>query len=178
MKLSNRAGTSASVLAAALVISAPASAVNLRTVVAPIYQMGGSARAQIGHTVIASTDYNRLYAGGTYKAACGAPGAVPIEGQRFLSAENIVGGVSLTVTVPQWHPAIVSMPGYYEASRGQTLSCVYNWTSRAVESGYSISAGGISIQTGYGERNDGGSQPFTMTVPSRGDPNEGSTCIP
>lgn len=178
MKLTNNAATLACVLATALASSVPASAVNLSTVVAPIIQMGGSARAQIGHTVLASTVYNRLYAGGTYRVGCATPGAVPLEGQRFLTTENIVGGRSLTVTIPEWHPAIVSMPGYYEAARGQRLSCVYNWTSKAVEGGYSIGVGGISFQTGNGERSDGASQPFMMQVPSLGDPNEGSTCIP
>ena len=157
----------------------PASAVNLVTSVAPIYQVGTGSSVNIGHTAIASTNYNRLFAGGTYSAACGAPGVVPVTGQRFLSTENMFGGLQLYVTIPERHPAIVNMPGFYEAAtRGQTLNCAYNWTSRAVEGGYTIGAGGISFQTGNGERSEGGSQIFTMRIPGIADEDEWTSCIP
>jgi hypothetical protein len=172
-----------SALSLALVVlavgmSSIASAVNLSTVVAPIYQSGTGAGVYIGHTALASTNYNRLYAGGTYSVTCGAPGMVPLTGQRFLSTENLTGGRSLTVTIPEWHPAIVYMPGFYDTARGQTVNCAYSWTSRAVESGYTIGFNGISFQTGNGERNDGNSEPFTMRKRDTGDVDEGSTCIP
>ena len=170
-------------LALALVLAAVgmpgvASAVNLSTVVAPIYQSGTGSGVFIGHTAIASTDYNRLYAGGTYSVTCGAPGMVPLTGQRFLSTENFKGNLSLYVTIPEWHPSIVYMPGFYDIPRGQTVSCAYSWTSRAVESGYTIGFGGISFQTGNGERNEGSSEPFMMMKRDTGDVDGGSTCIP
>ena len=39
---------------------APASAVTLRTVLVPIYQIGTASSVNVGHTVLASTNYNRL----------------------------------------------------------------------------------------------------------------------
>ena len=163
----------------ALGAATAASAVNLKTVLAPIYQVGTGSIVRIGHTAVASTSFNQLYAGGTYQAACAGPGVVPLSGQNFLSAWNILGGLQLYTTVPEYHPATISMPGFYEAAnRGVTLSCAYNWTSRAVESGYSIGVGGISYQIGNGERNEGGAQPFLMRVPSLTDVNEGGGCIP
>ena len=163
----------------ALGAASSASAVNLRTVVAPIYQVGTGSIVRIGHTAVASTPFNQLYAGGTYQAACAGPGIVPMSGQNFLSAWNIAGGLQLYTTIPEYHPATISMPGFYEAAtRGATLSCAYHWTSRAIESGYSIGVGGISYQIGNGERNEGSSQPFLMRVPSLTDPNDGGSCIP
>jgi hypothetical protein len=156
-----------------------ASALTLKTVVASIYQVGNGSLVNLGHTVLASSNYNRLFAGGTYSAVCAAPEALPTTGQRFLSTSNFLGGVSLTVTIPEWHPALVNMPGYYEAAtRGQTLNCTYNWMSRAVEGGYTVGASGISYQVGNGEISEGGTKNFIMNVPSLGDPNDWTSCIP
>jgi hypothetical protein len=179
MKLSCSLPVGALLAVAALGFAGQASALTLNTVVAPIYQVGNGSQVNIGHTVLASTNYNRLFAGGTYSAGCAAPETMPTVGQRFLSASNVLGGLSLTVTVPEWHPALVSMPGYYEAGiRGQTLNCTYNWTSRAVEGGYTVGAFGISYQIGNGEISSGGTRSFIMNVPSLGDPNDWTSCIP
>jgi hypothetical protein len=163
---------------ALLVLSDRVSAISLKTVVAPIYQIGNGAAAQIGHTVLASTNYNRLAAGGTYSAGCNAPEMMPTTGQRFISASNLIGGLSLNVTIPEWHPATVNMPGFESVVRGGRINCTYNWTSKATEGGYTIGLGGISFQTGNGEISDGGTQLFVMNVPSLGEPNENSSCIP
>jgi hypothetical protein len=169
----------AALFLAALGVSTTALAVNLKTVVAPIYQVGTGSMVRIGHTAVASTTFNQLYAGGTYQTSCGGPGIVPMSGQNFLSAWNLIGGLQLYVTIPEVHPATISMPGFYEsATRGHSINCAYNWTSRAIESGYSISAAGISYQIGNGERSEGGAQPFIMKVPSTTDPNDGGSCIP
>jgi hypothetical protein len=157
--------------------SSTAPAVELSTVVAPIYQVGNGSQVRIGHTALAGTNYNRLYAGGSFSAACGGEVA-EATGANYLSAENFTGGLRLTVTVPQWHPAYVNLTGFYNVSRGQTIHCMYRWTSKAEEGGYSIGAGGISYQTGNGRREEGGSQPFVMIMRDTGDVDEGSTCIP
>lgn len=160
-------------------LSGVASAVNLRTVVLPIYQIGTGAAVSLGHTAIVSTSYNRLFAGGTYSASCAAPEMLPMTGQNFGTGENLVGGLSFNVTIPEWIPARINMAGFNAAAtRGQRLSCTYNWTSRAVESGYTIGIGGVSFQTGNGERLEGGAQLFSMSVPSLTDVNEGGSCIP
>lgn len=181
MKSSRTIGGFVTLLAigAALCVSGTASAITLRTSVAPIYQVGTGSTVSLGHTVIATTNYNRLYAGGTYSAVCAAPEVMPTTGQRFLPAENLLGGLTLYVTIPAWHPGLVNMPGYYEAAtRGQTLSCTYNWTSRAVEGVYTIGAGGIGFTVGGAERSEGGTQQFIMRVPSLGDENGWTICIP
>jgi hypothetical protein len=158
--------------------SSGAPAVELRTVVSPIYQVGTGSQVRIGHTALASTNYNRLYAGGSFTVACGFGGIAQATGANFLSAENYFGKLQLNVTIPQVHPAYVNLTGFYTADRGETIHCAYNWISRAEEGGYSVGAGGISFQTGNGRREEGGSQPFVMIVRDTGDVDEGSTCIP
>ncbi|MEO8061115.1 MAG: hypothetical protein ABI821_00055 [Pseudomonadota bacterium] len=166
---------------AALMLATPhdASAVTLRTIVTPIHQVGVGAGVSLGHAVSASTNYNRITAGGTFTATCAHPAMLPTGGQRTLSAENVAGGLSLTTTVPYWIPTIVNMPGYNEVPAGTTLSCTYNWTAKAVEGGYSVGAGGISFQTGNGERAEGSTQLFIMIVPGTSDDSDtGMGCFP
>jgi hypothetical protein len=164
---------------AAFGVPPPAPAVELSTVVSPIYQVGNGSQVRIGHTALASTNYNRLYAGGTYSAGCGVGEIPEATGGNFLSGENITGGVRLTVTVPQLHPAYINLTGFYLVSRGQTIHCVYNWTSKAEEGGFSVGVGGITFQTGNGRREVSGSQPFIMRNPGTPDDgDDGATCIP
>jgi hypothetical protein len=167
------------VLVAAVPFSNTASAIQLRTQVASIYQIGTGSQVNLGHTVSASTNYNRLYAGGTYVATCAAPEMLPTTAQRFLTSEGVLGGRSLYVTIPAVHPGRVNMPGFDQAAmRGQKLDCTYNWTSRAVEGQYSIGANGVGFISGGGEMNEGDTVLFTMLVRDTGDVNGGSTCIP
>lgn len=166
-------------LGIAVLMSSNAGAVTLRTQLATIYQIGTGAQIQLGHTAAASTDYNRLLAGGTYTATCAATEMLPTTGQRFLTAAGLRGPLQLYVTIPANHPARVNMPGFNAAAmRGMHIDCTYNWTSRAVESQYTIGAGGIGYTVGGGEISEGGTQLFSMNVPSLGDVNDGSTCIP
>jgi hypothetical protein len=154
-----------------------APAVTLRTVVAPIYQMGNGSQVNIGHTADASTNYNRLYAGGSYTVGC--EGDVPeAVGSNYLSAENLLGGLKLIVTIPRWHPATVNLTAFYNVPRGQTIHCMYNWISKAEEGGYSVGVNGITFQTGNGKREEGSSQPFIMRNPGVPDVNDPGTCIP
>lgn len=166
-------------LSAAVFLSGTASAVSLHTVLVPIYQVGSGAQVILGHTAVASTNYNRLYAGGTYTAVCAAAEMLPTTGQRFLSSDGPNGPRSLNVTIPAVHPARVNMPGFNATTlRGRRLDCTYNWTSRAVEGQYTIGAGGIGYTIGGGEESQGSTELFTMSVPSSSDVNEGSTCTP
>lgn len=149
-------------------VSAPASAVDMRVFPQPIYQVGTGGTAYIGHTVDANTLYNRLFAGGTYAVNCGAPTS-PLTGQRFLSRETWGGPTPLIVTIPAWLPSQQGIPGWSSVSPDTLLACTYAWTARAVEGGYSINLGIISLQTGNGERTEGGTVPFTMYKPDRTD---------
>jgi len=178
-QISFRALVAALALNAAGFFSSTASAVDLSTYVMPIYQIGTGAQISLGHVVSARTSYNRLFAGGTYVATCAAAEMLPTNGQRFLSSDALLGPRSLQVTIPANLPARVNMPGFNATTlRGRRLDCTYNWTARAVESQYSVGAGGIGFISGGGEMSEGSTQLFSMTVPSLGDVNEGSTCIP
>jgi len=150
----------------------------LQTVVAPIYQVGNGAGVNMGHVVSASTIYNRLTAGGTFSASCASPLMLPATGQRTLSNDGLTGGRSLVVTIPEWVPTIINMPGFYSLTRGTTVACTYNWTARTVEGGYTIGAGGITFQTGNGERTQGSFQAFVMSVPGDTSSDDFQSCIP
>jgi hypothetical protein len=175
--LSSRFGALA--LVAAFAGSTPARAMpDLRTTILPIYQIGTGAGVSLGHVVEARTLYNRLTAGGTYSASCASAGMLPATGQRFLSSDGLLGGRSLTVTIPEWVPATVNMPGFDSLPRGTTVTCTYNWTSRAVEGGYSAGNGGITFPSGSGERSDGSTKSFQMSVPGDTNTDDWQGCIP
>jgi hypothetical protein len=153
-------------LATALMFLTPreAAAVELDTVVSPIHQIGVTANVSLGHTAIGYTNYNRLTVSGTYSAACASSVMLPTVGQRSLTREEIVGGFSLITTIPAQLPSTVSMPGFTSLPAGSRVACTYNWTSKAVESSYSLGIPGFGSQTGGAERADGGTYPFTMVV--------------
>jgi hypothetical protein len=163
---------------ALFVFADDANSLNLRTSVLNVYQVNASARVRLGHTVIASTIYNRLYAGGTYTAGCAHPQMGAATGGRGFSGENLTGGVQLYVTIPETLPALVNMPGYWTLPRGTEVNCTYYWTSTATEGGYTVGVAGINFQTGNGTRNEANTQEFYMRVPGSTDPNENSSCIP
>lgn len=166
-------------LVVSLAGSTPARAMpDLRTTVLPIYQVGTGSGVSLGHVVQAYTVYNRLSAGGTYSASCASAQMLPATGQRFLSSDGLLGGRSLTVTIPEWVPATINMPGFDSLTRGTTVTCTYNWTARAVEGGYTVGSGGISFPTGSGERSEGSTQPFQMSVPGDTNTDDWQGCIP
>jgi len=168
-------------LGVALVLVMPhkALAVMLRTEVTAIHQVGVGAGVSLGHAVVASTNYNRLTAGGTYVATCASSAMLPTSGARTLSREGLSGPLSLVTTVPTVVPTIVNMPGYNQLPAGTRVDCTYSWTSKATEGSYSIGAGGIGYITGAGERADGNTQLFVMNVPAAaGDGDDGDSCHP
>lgn len=162
--------------ATALLLAAPpeASAVQLTTQVTSIYQVGVGAGVMMGHAATGSTNYNRITVGGAYSAQCANPLMLPTTGQRTLSRDGLLGGLSLVTTIPQIVPTVVNMPGYNSLPAGTKVDCTYIWTSKAVENGYTIGPGGISTTIGAGERADGGTQLFEMRVPAPADDGSGS----
>jgi hypothetical protein len=150
----------------------------LHTTVLPIYQVGNGAGVHLGHIVSASTAFNRLLAGGTFVASCAHPDMQPARGQRTLSADNYGGGLRMDVTIPAVLPATVAMPGFYSLTRGTTVYCTYEWTSRAVEGGFTVGAGGVTFQTGNGEKSEGFFQQFQMSVPGDTNTDDWQGCIP
>lgn len=154
---------SALTIAALITIPRLASAVTLDHYVSTIEQWGTGSAFYLGHTVIASTSYNNLVAGGTYIAQCNHPATLPVAGERTLSSGTLGVGLNiLYVTVPQNLPALANISGWAQVTADTELSCNYRWTAHATESGYSIGAGGITFQTGNGTRRDGGTVDFAM----------------
>jgi hypothetical protein len=161
-----------------LLASEHAVAVRLSVHVFSPYQVSTGSVVSMGHAVTGSTDYNRLTAGGTYSAQCNHSSMLPTGGQRTESTSAFLGGLRMTVTIPDVLPAYIGMPGFSSLPRGTTVNCTYNWTARVVEGGYKIGAGGIGIGIGDGEAADGSTRQFTMRVPSLSDEDENSSCIP
>lgn len=161
-----------------LTIAAPAGAVSLTTQHLSLFQEGSTARVRLGHVVHAATNYNRLTAGGDYIAQCQHRDMMPTQGGRTDSADNAFGGLRFSLTIPEYQPASVYMPGFTSLPRGTEVVCTYNWSSFATEGGFSVGIGGISFQTGNGTARESGTRMFRMQVPGLSDPNENSSCIP
>jgi hypothetical protein len=152
--------------AAALVCGAQrAAAFSMSTYVQSISQSGFTAGVNLGHTVSANSDMNRLYAAGAFVASCASSYTGSINDRRGFSAESLILGTRVTVTVPDWLPALRNMPGFDQVPGGTTLSCIYNWTADAEESTYTMSVSGFGITIGGQKAHDGRSVPFEMYQP-------------
>jgi hypothetical protein len=164
----------ATLLAVAALLGAPqlASAIQMSVYVSTPSQWGTGSAFYLGHTVMTSTPYNVLNAGGNYTVQCNHPATLPMTGERALSSTRNM----LTVTIPAQQPAIRNISGWLQVPGNTILSCNYRWTAFATEGGYSIGVGGISFQVGNGTMRDGGTVDFTMYRPSREDADGG--CVP
>lgn len=149
-------------LASLLGASTPAAAIEMTVFPTNIRQANTGGGVYLGHTVSASTNMNRLYAGGTFATACNDPRTLPLTGQRSLSAEGLTGPRNLAVTVPETVPALRTIPGFSSVEYGVELTCTYNWTARASEATYSFGTGGGGVNIGGAERSDGSTILFQM----------------
>lgn len=145
--------------------AAPASALQMRIYFAPIEQVGTTSSVRLGHAVTATTDYNRLTAGGSFAVSCLDPHTGPITGQNSLSDNGLLGGRQVYVEIPPGVPATRSVPGFESVSFGVTISCLYQWTAFAVDEGYSIGSDGIGIPGGTSETRRADTITFTMLRP-------------
>jgi hypothetical protein len=148
--------------------NSPAHAFNMNTRLQAIYQVDFTAAVSLGHTVIASSNMNRLYAAGAFEARCVSTITGAIVDQRGLPAESLLGGTQLYVTVPEWLPAQRIMPGFDQVPGGTTLNCSYIWTADAEESSYSVGIPGFGISVGGEKAHAGSSVPFEMYQPGSG----------
>lgn len=165
MKLSSLCAVTSAVLL--LVAGVDASALSMSVAMASIGQSGTGAQVRVGHTVQAKSDYNRLWAGGSFTASCAHPAMHPASGSRSLFDGPLFGPSALTVTIPRSHPATVTMGGFHSLEPGSTVSCTYRWSAFAREGTYTIGIGGVGVTIGGGEHTEEGSRVFTMTAPSR-----------
>jgi hypothetical protein len=153
----------------------PAQAFALRAVPMSIYQNGATAGVFLGHTVIASTNMNRLIAGGSFTATCASTDTGTITGQRTLSAEGL--GAQLYVTIPEWLPALRGMPGFEYVPAGSTLLCTYDWTAHAEESTYTMGIPGFGTTIGGQRGSHSDSVTFVMIKPAAGGDDDNNGCI-
>ncbi|HYJ40960.1 MAG TPA: hypothetical protein VEW08_09230 [Steroidobacteraceae bacterium] len=169
----------ATLLGAAAMLGAPqlTSAIQMNVYVSTPSQRGTDSAFYLGHTVMASTPFNVLNAGGNYTVQCNHTATLPITGERTLASTTYgFDRNTLTVTIPAQQPAIRNLSGWLQIPDYTALSCNYRWTAFATEGGYSIGAGGISFPIGNGTVRDGDTVDFTMYRPSREDADGG--CIP
>ncbi len=139
-------------------------------------QWGTGSAFYLGHTVLASTDFNTLNAGGTYTAQCNHPATSahvrrtgPGQLHLRIRQEQADGHH------PGQQPALRNISGWLQIPGNTQLACNYRWTAFATEGGYSIGAGGISFHVGNGTMRDGGTVDFQMYRPSREDADGGCT---
>lgn len=140
-----------------------ASAVHLNYYVSTIEQYGTGSAFYLGHTVLASTNFTTLTAGGAYSAQCDHPLTLPVAGERALSSSTLgIGTNSLVVTIPAQQPSLANITGWNQVGPGTELACNYRWTAFATEGGFSIGAGGITYPIGNGTQRAGGTVDFIM----------------
>lgn len=157
----------------------PAAAVEMSVYVSDPHQVLTGSSVRVGHTVLASTDYNRLIAGGEFEVRCNHPTmSLSAPGRRTESGgSGLLGGVRLTVTIPYQQPAYVNMAGFHALPRGSIVECQYNWTAHAIEGSFTIGAGGVGMVIGQGEKRDGGYKSFRMLKPGTATGDD-DACIP
>jgi hypothetical protein len=173
-----RRGSSLLTLCALLAMPQLVFAVNVTGYVSTIQQFGTGSAFYLGHTVLASTDFNRLDAGGTFIAQCNHPATLPVTGERAFTSTTFGFGKNMaTVTIPAQQPATRNVTGWTQVPPETHLSCSYRWTAYATESGYSVGAGGITFQVGNGSARDGGTTDFTMYRRTRPE-DAGGGCAP
>ena len=150
---------------------------NMKVVPYEAQQLGTGSGVQLGHTVIAGTNLNRLTAGGSFLASCERQETGTIPGNRTLSS-NLIGQYNqLYVTVPDTIPTLRNMPGFSSLPRGTELMCEYNWKAFAREPTYTIGIPGFSFTVGGEEREESGVVTFWMRKPGTAD-GDGDACIP
>jgi len=173
-RFTSRSGAMWLAFAAALGAPQLASAIHMSVYAGRPSQWGTGSAFYLGHTVMASTPYNNLVAGGTYTVQCNHPAVLPMMGERTLSSTTFGWDLnSLTVTIPAQQPALRNISGWLQIPGNTQLSCNYRWTAVATESGYSVGAGGVSMQIGNGTTREGDTIDFQMYRPSKEDADGG-----
>jgi len=160
------------------VCSLPANAsLNMEVMPYKAQQLGTGSGVQLGHTVIAGTNLNRLVAGGSFLASCDHRDTGTIPGSRTLSSSLLGQYNQLYVTIPDTIPSLRNMPGFSSLARGTELMCEYNWNAFAREPTYTIGIPGFSVTVGGEEAERSGVVTFWMKKPGTAT-GEDDACIP
>ena len=162
----------------AAALAAPAHAsLTMKVLAYNAVQFGTGSGVQLGHTVIAGTNINRLIAGGTFLVSCDRQDLGQIPGSRTLSSALNLQYNQLYVTIPDTVPSLRNLPGFLNLPRGQQSMCHYNWTAFAEEGTYTIGSPPLSITVGGEKAGDSGVVTFWMKKPGTAD-GDGDACIP
>jgi hypothetical protein len=132
----------------------------------------------VGHAADASTNYNRIAAGGSFVLTCAIPNNLPITAERNLYTEGLTGGRRLVVTIPAVVPTTYNVPGFQSMNRGDVAFCTYAWKVQATEGGFKIGVPGIDFSSGNGYASDASTEIFQMKAPAKKGDDDGNTCIP
>jgi hypothetical protein len=175
-RFTSRARAMLLAVAAALVAPQFAAAVSMDKYVSTPSQWGTGSAFYHGHTVLASTNFNILNAGGSFTVQCNHPAVLPMSGERALASSTYGFGKNmLTVTIPAQQPALRNVSGWLQVPGNTMLACNYRWTAFATEGGYSIGTGGVGITFGNESVRDAGTVDFQMYRPSKEDADGGCT---
>lgn len=146
-------------------------------------QVGTTSSMRLGLTVQANTVWHVLTVGGGYTTNCDGS-TLSVTAERSASASDILGNVSLTVTVPVTTPASYPILGWSSITQGQCKQCSFQYTGRAIDASASISTGtfGATFQFNAGTPESiGDTRIFDVCRPNPPPPGGGggpTGCIP
>lgn len=131
-------------------------------------QVGQTQNVSVGLAVIGSTDTQLLTVMGAFEVRC--PQSERIEAQKGVQSSQMLGGFSITLTIPGMLPAQYPIPGWPEWATPSTKGCVFVYVGRAREALVTLNTLGLTTTLGGGEVFDGDTKVFNMVkpVPSTG----------
>jgi hypothetical protein len=157
----------ASITAIALCIALPARAdINADLIPLPAVQLGTDGFISFGTVVTATTNINSIWASANYRIECSDPAIRPaLSGGRGWSNNGIRGPRSITVTAPEWLPAVQELPGWQAVMGGTLVSCVHTSIGYAKTNILPIGSGGTTIPIGGDSWEETETNTFTVMKP-------------
>ena len=157
----------AAIAAAVIGLNSPARAdLQAKLTAIPVYQVGTGGFVSFGSVVSARTNLPSIWASASYQIDCSDPQVrPPLKGGRGWSDNQLFGPSSVTVTAPEWLPAIQELPGWQTVMGGTYVSCVYTTTGFAKTNVFPISGGGTTISIGGDQWEDTQSISFGVMKP-------------
>lgn len=147
--------------------SSPAHA-DLNATLIPLdaYQLGTDGFITFGTVVTARTNLNSIWASASYRIECSDPAIRPaLSGGRGGSSNGLLGPRSITMTAPEWLPAVQELPGWQAVMGGTLVSCVHTNTGHAKTNILPIGGGGTTIPIGGDAWEDSKQITFTVMKP-------------
>ena len=134
-------------------------------------QWGTGSAFYHGHTVLASTPFNVLNAGGAYTVQCNHPATLPMTGERALRRSTTYGfdRNQLTVTIPAQQPALRNVSGWLQVP-GNTHTELQLSLDRIRDGGWLLHRlrEASAIRSAMAPARDGGTVDFQDIPPIQG----------